>query len=64
MVTLEPIGVVSSPRREPVDDDWDTVVATITLDASRFSAERGPAGGSSLTSRSPTSSTASIPTVS
>lgn len=29
---VEPIGRVGSPRTEPVDDDWDEVVSTITLD--------------------------------
>jgi tRNA-Thr(GGU) m(6)t(6)A37 methyltransferase TsaA len=28
---LEPIGWVSSPRAEPVDDDWDSITASITL---------------------------------
>ncbi|MHB8340406.1 MAG: TrmO family methyltransferase domain-containing protein [Mycobacteriales bacterium] len=36
---VDPIGVVRSPRQQPVDDDWDGVVATITLDAARFSPE-------------------------
>jgi tRNA-Thr(GGU) m(6)t(6)A37 methyltransferase TsaA len=31
-----PIGAVSSPRTEPLDDDWDTVTATVTLDADQF----------------------------
>ncbi len=26
-----------SPRGEPVDDDWDSVVATVTLNSGRFS---------------------------
>src|SRR5690242_10042758 len=29
---VEPIGVVRSPRTEPIDDDWGDVVATIELD--------------------------------
>jgi len=29
--TVRPIGVVSSERTEPVDDDWDRIPATITL---------------------------------
>jgi tRNA-Thr(GGU) m(6)t(6)A37 methyltransferase TsaA len=33
---VEPIGRVTSSRREPVDDDWDSVTASITLDAERF----------------------------
>lgn len=36
---LTAIGVVASPRREPLDDDWGDVVSTITLDADRFGAE-------------------------
>jgi tRNA (adenine37-N6)-methyltransferase len=32
--TVEPIGVVRSPRTEPIDDDWGDVVATIELDPS------------------------------
>ena len=35
---VEPIGTVSSPRTQPVDDDWDDVEATITL-ADRFGPE-------------------------
>ena len=31
-----PIGRVGSPRTEPLDDDWDSVTATVTLDADRF----------------------------
>ena len=33
---MDPIGLVSSSRTEPLDDDWDAVTASITLDASRF----------------------------
>ncbi len=33
---IEPIGLVRSPRTEPLDDDWDSITATITLDADRF----------------------------
>ncbi|MGY1722302.1 SAM-dependent methyltransferase [Blastococcus sp. SYSU DS0533] len=33
---VEPIGTVTSARAEPVDDDWDAVPASITLDATRF----------------------------
>ena len=32
MITVEPIGRVSCPRTEPVDDDWGPIEATITLD--------------------------------
>ncbi len=34
--TLTSIGVVSSPRSDPIDDDWGEVVCTISLDAERF----------------------------
>ncbi len=33
---MTPIGRVGSPRTEPLDDDWDSVTATVTLDADRF----------------------------
>ena len=33
---VEAIGTVSSPRTEPIDDDWGTIDATIALDAERF----------------------------
>lgn len=33
---MVPIGRVGSPRTEPLDDDWDTVTATVVLDAARF----------------------------
>ncbi|MHB1534999.1 MAG: SAM-dependent methyltransferase [Acidimicrobiales bacterium] len=33
---LGPIGWVSSPRVEPIDDDWGGVTATIRLDGNRF----------------------------
>ncbi|MCF6509929.1 SAM-dependent methyltransferase [Blastococcus sp. MG754426] len=36
---VEPIGTVTSARAEPVDDDWDAVAASITLDAGRFGPE-------------------------
>jgi tRNA-Thr(GGU) m(6)t(6)A37 methyltransferase TsaA len=32
-VQLVPVGVVEGGRREPIDDDWATVEATIVLDA-------------------------------
>src|SRR5690242_6315625 len=34
--TLVPIGTVSSTRREPIDDDWDSVESAIRLDGARF----------------------------
>ena len=36
---IEAIGWVSSPRTEAVDDEWDAVVSTITLDGDRFTDE-------------------------
>lgn len=36
---LEPVGLVQSPRTEPIDDGWDAITATITLDAGRFTPE-------------------------
>jgi tRNA (adenine37-N6)-methyltransferase len=33
---VEPIGWVQSSRSDAIDDDWDAVTATITLDASQF----------------------------
>jgi tRNA-Thr(GGU) m(6)t(6)A37 methyltransferase TsaA len=36
---VTPIGRVSSPRTEPIDDDWDSVTSTITLDADLFAPE-------------------------
>ena len=36
---VTPIGLVSSPRTEPWDDDWDAVTSTITLDAQQFADE-------------------------
>ena len=35
---IEPIGYVRSPRVDAIDDDWDAVTSTISLDA-RFGAE-------------------------
>jgi tRNA-Thr(GGU) m(6)t(6)A37 methyltransferase TsaA len=34
-----PIGHVRSPRTEPIDDDWDAITSTVTLDAEQFSAD-------------------------
>ena len=36
-MVIEPIGRVNSTRTEPLDDDWDAVRATVTLDPERFS---------------------------
>jgi tRNA (adenine37-N6)-methyltransferase len=38
-ITFEPIGRVSSPRTAPLDDDWEAITATITLDPAQFTAE-------------------------
>ncbi len=34
---LVPIGTVTSSRTEPLDDDWDAVTSSVTLDAAQFS---------------------------
>jgi len=34
--SFTPIGYVQCARSEPIDDDWDSLPATIELDASRF----------------------------
>ena len=36
---MTPIGWVSSPRTEPLDDDWGDVTCTISLDAQQFTDE-------------------------
>lgn len=36
---VEPIGWVRSSRTDAVDDDWDAVTATITLDSSQFAVD-------------------------
>ncbi|MFI1915362.1 SAM-dependent methyltransferase [Nocardia sp. NPDC020380] len=36
MIEVAPIAWVKSPRTEPLDDDWDAVTSTITLDGARF----------------------------
>jgi tRNA-Thr(GGU) m(6)t(6)A37 methyltransferase TsaA len=33
---IEPIGWVNSSRTEAIDDDWDAVASTISLDRQRF----------------------------
>ena len=38
-IVIEPIGRVSSPRSAPLDDDWESVTATIALDPDRFTPE-------------------------
>jgi tRNA (Thr-GGU) A37 N-methylase len=35
--SFTPIGYVQCARSEPIDDDWDSLPATIELDASSFS---------------------------
>ena len=36
---VTPIGWVRSSRAEPLDDDWDAVEASVTLDRERFTPE-------------------------
>jgi tRNA-Thr(GGU) m(6)t(6)A37 methyltransferase TsaA len=36
---VEPIGWVRSSRNEAIDDDWDAVTSSITLDPDRFGAD-------------------------
>lgn len=38
-ITLHPVAVVRSPRKEPRDDYWGEVEASVELDAERFDAE-------------------------
>ncbi len=38
-LTLTPIGHIRCDRTEPIDDQWDSLPATIELDTSRFGAE-------------------------
>jgi len=57
-----PIGPVSSERTEPLDDGWDNVRATITLDAEQFGPEALRDSMRSRTSRSSPCSTGSTPT--
>ena len=35
-IALRPIGRVTSPRTEALDDDWGAIESTITLDPTRF----------------------------
>jgi len=35
-ISMRAIAWVSCSRKEPIDDDWDSLVATIGLDADRF----------------------------
>jgi len=37
--TMEPVGWVSSPRSEPIDDDWGEIVARLVVDDRRFTAD-------------------------
>ena len=37
--TLTSIGVIKSSRAEAIDDDWDSVKSTITIDGEQFSAD-------------------------
>ncbi len=38
-VTLQPVGVVASPRKDTADDFWGDVVSEIRLDPTRFGPE-------------------------
>jgi tRNA (adenine37-N6)-methyltransferase len=38
-MVIEPIGWVRSPRAEPIDDDWESITATVVLDPEQFSAD-------------------------
>jgi tRNA-Thr(GGU) m(6)t(6)A37 methyltransferase TsaA len=38
-IAMTPIGLVSSPRDVPEDDDWARIIATITLDPEQFTAD-------------------------
>ena len=38
-ITLKPIGHVHGGRSEPIDDDWDSVEASIVLDPKLFGAD-------------------------
>lgn len=38
-ITLHPIGYVEGGRQEPIDDDWDTVEASIVLDGEQLGAD-------------------------
>ncbi len=38
-LTMTPIAVVRSPRRDPTDDYWGGIASTIELDGERFSFE-------------------------
>ena len=38
-ISITPVGWVNSSRTEPLDDDWDSITATISLDAEQFTPE-------------------------
>ncbi|MFT3725324.1 MAG: SAM-dependent methyltransferase [Hyphomonadaceae bacterium] len=38
-IELTPIGYVRTTRADPTDDNWDAEITSITLDASRFTAD-------------------------
>jgi tRNA (adenine37-N6)-methyltransferase len=35
-ISLQPIGWISSPRTEPIDDEWGEIISTLALDPERF----------------------------
>jgi len=38
-IQMKPIGTVRAARREPIDDNWDSVETRIELDPSQFNAD-------------------------
>ena len=38
-LSMHPIGLVHSPRTEPIDDDWGCVASRIVLDSARFAGD-------------------------
>lgn len=38
-ITIKPIGTVHSPRKEPLDDHWGSVISEIELDTDQFDAQ-------------------------
>ena len=37
--SIPPIGFIRSPRTEPIDDDWGSIVSRVELDSQRFTAD-------------------------
>lgn len=38
-VTLQPVGILHGNRKTPIDDQWDSEISTIELDAKRFTSD-------------------------